>query len=181
MDNFPESVLPFLILAVFVGFRIVFMLRRQRNRRGRETDAPAVAATQKPARGFVPWEEEFRDDAAAGNAAAQTGDGDEAFSAWNLSVDDEPPVPAVPPTLPRERTPGPLAPAGPSRFPETPGPDCSASVLADPPGAPAAPGPEPSLPAGSAADPLEARFRGLPFLQRGLVWAELLGAPRGLD
>jgi hypothetical protein len=156
MKGFFNFVVPVLVVAAFMGIRIVFMLRRRRaGRQGNEGAQP------KPARGFVPWEDEFRDNSAAGNAGdggpVQTlsAGGDEGFSAWNLSVDDDPPAAAVPPRL--AEAPRPLA-AAPARF-----------------GA----APEPAPPRRQAPGP-EQRFQGLPPLQQALAWAEILGAPKGL-
>jgi hypothetical protein len=149
MERFFESLAPFLVVAAFVGIRIVFMLRRRRAGRQENEGAPP-----KPARGFVPWED---DGSAAGNAGpvkTAAADGDEAFSAWNLSVDDDPP-PRV------TEAPLPLA-AAPARFGAAP--ESRAQPRRQ------APGRRP-----------EQRFRGLPPLQQALVWAEILGAPKGLQ
>jgi hypothetical protein len=164
MEGFFDSLFPFLIIAAVVGLRIVSAVRNGRRNRSRNESVPAGAAPPKAARGFVPWEDAFRDDASGENAgpvqAVSAGD-DETFSAWNLSVDDGPPSPS----LPQMPEPGPpAAPAGRSRFPEVPGPDPFAA-------APVRPGP---------ARP-EQRFRGLSPLQRGVLWAEILAPPKGLE
>jgi hypothetical protein len=160
MEGFLESVLPVLIVAAFVGSRIVFMLKRRRAGPQRQASAPAGTAAHKPDRDFAPREDPFRDDAAAGNAGrgpVQTAPAvdDEAFSAWNLSVDDDPPRAAPSPRLPDP--PRPLA-AALTGIPEAPPP------------AQAAPKRRP-----------EQGFRGLPPAQRGVIWAEILGAPKGLQ
>ncbi|MDR0598365.1 MAG: hypothetical protein LBG14_07655 [Treponema sp.] len=167
METFLESILPVIIVAAFVGARIAFMLRRWRIRRQREENTGA--APSKAARNFASWEDEFRDAAAAGNAGdpARTAPGDEAFSAWNLSVDDGPPAQAAPERLPEP--PRPLA-AALTGLPEMPPPArfAAAPESAAPPRrpAPASPG---------------RRFTGLSPLQRGVIWAEILGAPKGLQ
>lgn len=172
MGNFLESVLPVLIAAVFVVARIVFVLRRRRLNRQRDENALVRTATQRPARGFVSWENEFRDGAAAENAgdggpapAAPAG-GDEAFSAWNLSVDDDPPAAAIPSRL--LETPRPLA-AALTGLPELPPPARFVPERA-------AQHRRPSVPASP-----DRRFRGLSSVQKGVIWAEILGAPKGLQ
>jgi hypothetical protein len=160
MEDFLDSLLPFLIITVFVGSRIVFAIRRNRDRRGSGKSAPARAAPPKAAQGFVPWEDEFRDDAFPKNAVpvrtAPVGE-DEDFSAWNLSVDDDPPSTR----LPDAPGPGPLIAAGLSRFQDAPEPDPLAA------------------PAYSNPPRPDRRFRRLSPLQQGVVWAEILGAPKG--
>jgi hypothetical protein len=156
MERFFESLFPFLVVAAFVGVRIVFMLRRRRAGRQENEGAPP-----KRARGFVPWENEFRDDSAAGNAGPVqnlSAGGDEGFSAWNLSVDD-PPAAAAPPRLPE--APLPLT-ASPARFGAMP--ERAAQPRRQAP-----------------VRRREERFRGLPPLQQAVVWAEILGAPKGLQ
>jgi hypothetical protein len=185
MESFPDSLFPVLVVAAFVGFRILLALRR-RKQQGQKQGEESVRAGSAPtkARGFVPWEDAFRDAALAGNAekggsaSAGSGNDDEAFSAWDLSVDDEPPVKAAPPKLPKA-PPGALGPltavqAGQARFPETPVP----GVLAAAPSRFAPEGPAQQRRPARAGP--EARFRGLSPLQQGVVWAEILGAPRGL-
>jgi hypothetical protein len=161
MDDFFSSLVPFLIVAAFVGVRVASLLRRRRQRKD-----SAPAAPQKPARGFVPWENESRGNALAAPAGksapvpAEPAGDDEAFSAWNLSVDESPPV--APPRLPREPLPvQPPLMAQPERM------------------APSEPVARPRRPAPAASGP-KLPFLGLPPLQRAVVWAEILGAPKGL-
>jgi hypothetical protein len=187
MKSFFDSIFPFLVVAVFVGVRIISVLRRRKNNRQRQEAAP-VAAPKKSARGFVPWEDEFRDTAVSGavgeGSPSQTASGDdddEAFSAWNLSVDDVPPAPVEPPA--------------PKRLSEAPRPGLFATApesAAQPPQPVPAPPPRPAFPMAapeSAAQPLQPapgirpnqRFRKLPPLQQAVVWAEILGTPKGLQ
>jgi hypothetical protein len=164
MESFFASLLPFLVVA-FVGVRIVFLLRRRKNNRQGQEAGPA-AAPQGSARGFAPWEDEFRDGAAiAGEGGpAQTASDDDGFSAWDLSVDDAPPVPVVdPPVLPRP--------------PEAPRP---AFAVAPPESVARPPDPEDAARRPGPGQRLEQRFRGLPPLQQAVVWGEILGAPKGL-
>jgi hypothetical protein len=177
MESFFESIFPFLVVAVFVGVRIISVARRLRNKRQQQKAAP-VAPPAKTARGFVPWEDEFREAAVAGNlgesSAAQTASGaddDEAFSAWNLSVDDTLPAPVEPPA--------------PKRLPEAPRPSLFAAAAKS---AAQLPQPVPATPE-SSAQPLrpapsprpKQRFPKLPPLQQAVVWTEILGTPRGLQ
>jgi hypothetical protein len=173
MEDFFETLFPFLLVVIVVGSRLILTVRRRN--RSRQEKRPAPAAPPRPARGFVPWEDEFRDDAPAEAGPAETAAAgeDESFSAWNLSVNDDPPAPAAPPApVPR---PG---------LPETPPPDSFAAfsarfggaaerMTAPPERMPPArtPRPAPKSP--------QLRFRGLSPLQRAVVWAELLGSPKG--
>jgi hypothetical protein len=193
MERLLDAVVPFLIFVVVI-VRIVSLFRRRKHS-GPERESPSArAAPPRAARGFIPWENEFRDAASVepsaegGLAQTAAADEDEAFSAWNLSVDDGPPAltaPAAPPRFPE--APGSdlfaAAPAAPPRFPEAPGSDPFAAAPAVPPRFPEAPGSDPSeaAHARSAPERLERRFRGLSPLQRGVIWAEILGAPRGLQ
>jgi hypothetical protein len=178
MENFLDSVFPFLIITVVVVSRVALAIGRQK--RGRQGKKPAPTAAPKPARGFVPWEDEFREGAPAEDRPAQTApvDEDEAFSAWDLSVNDEPPAPAAP-----------SAPASPSGPPEAPAPFAAASarfaveerLAAVPDRVAAVPervAPAPALPR-PAPKSAARRFRSLSPLQRAVVWAEILGAPKG--
>jgi hypothetical protein len=194
MENFLDSVLPVLIIAAVIIFRVVSAVRGVRRNPRANKGAPVKAAPPKAARGFVPWEDALSDDSSPGDTGrngdagndgpAQTapaGD-DEAFSAWNLSVDDDLPAPAsrppeippspAPPTAP---SPGP-APVGFSRFPEAPDRFAAASGglsrFAETPG---------PLAALARSAPARSKRRGLSPLQQGVVWAEILGAPKGLE
>jgi hypothetical protein len=159
MESFFNTIFLVFVIA-FVGVRIISMLRRRNNDRQRQESAAPKTAPQESARGFVPWEDEFRDNAGnaaiAGNAGeggpAQTApeDDDDGFSAWNLSVDDTPSAPVDPPA--------------PKRLPEAPRPDPDGSARRPVPGR-----------------SLERRFRSLPPLQQAVVWAEILGTPKGLQ
>jgi hypothetical protein len=193
MENFPDSVIPFLIIAAVVVFRVVSAIKGGRRNRRVNKSAPAKAAPPKAARGFVPWEDEFRDGASpgpvgrsAGNGGpAQTapaGGGDETFSAWSLSVDDDPPAPVfrppeTPPSPAPPKAPEP-GPAGLSRFPEAQ--DRFAAVSAGLSRFAETPGPGPLAAPARSAPAAGAKRRGLSALQRGVVWAEILGAPKGL-
>jgi hypothetical protein len=164
MERFLDSVFPFLVVVAFVGIRIVAMVRRRR----RHGQRSASAAPPRSPRGFVPWENEFRDSAPAGDVPAHTaavGDDEEDFSAWNLSVDDEP-LPQPPPPVP------------PPRIPEAPRLAAPALSLAVPFSPPENASPPPRR---AEPDRLTQRFRGLSPLQQGVVWAEILGVPRGLE
>jgi hypothetical protein len=170
MESFLDFVFPFLIIA-FVGLRIASALLRRKRSASRKENAPAGAAPSRAARGFVPWEDDSRDDTPTRAEAAvkrdpvhTTADDDEDFSAWNLSVDDEPPAPAAPPKV-REAFP------------------LGALIAASAP-APLVVAPESVAPPSRRVDPgchVEQRFRGLSPLQQGVVWAEILGVPRGLE
>jgi hypothetical protein len=162
MEGLFDSVFPYLFIALFVGGRILLALRSRRLRRQRGEGDSEEAAPPKTARGFVPWEDAFREEAAGkavddGPGHTASDGGDEAFSAWNLSVDDGPAGPAAPPRPP-EAPPRPSLAAAPAPFVAAP--------------EPAARRPAPAIPG--------RRFRGLPPLQQGVIWAEILGAPKGL-
>jgi hypothetical protein len=173
MESFLDSgAFPFLVVAVVVGARIVSALRRQKRRRQQENPVPV--APPKASRDVSSWEDEFREPGAAvdgdsaGSAPAQAmpDDDDEAFSAWNLSVNDDPPVP-------------PQAPEAPPKFQETlfrfPEPEAPRPVAS----IPDYPASMPTQPARQARKSPELRFPGLPPLQQSVIWAEILGKPKG--
>jgi hypothetical protein len=147
-----ESFLPFVVLIVIAGVRIVAMVRRRaRNREQGQRDLPGPqpvpgGVPQKGAGGFHPWEDEYRDPAGLGDPD------DDEFSAWSLSIDNEEPV-----ELPKK------VPAVPSETVKA-----AASV------------PEPANRPLPARHGIESRIRLLPPLQQGVVWAEILGTPKGL-
>jgi hypothetical protein len=176
-----------LFVIAFIVLRIVSAVLRRRRR-----DQSAGAAPSKAARGFAPWAEESQGKAPMVRAVP---DEDEDFSAWNLSVEDDPPpapsrtaelpgpepLPANRSRLPEMPGAGPAPGTGPalsglSRLSETPEPAQSGlsrfpeTPETDPPGA-----------VRSARIRPEQRLRRLSPLQRGLVWAELLGPPKGLE
>ncbi|MDR1249596.1 MAG: hypothetical protein LBK63_09865 [Treponema sp.] len=182
MENFLDTVFPFLLISVVVVSRVALAIRRRN--RGRQGSSSAPAAPSKPARGFVLWEEEFREPAPAENSPAQTGTGgddddDDGFSAWDLSVNEEPSIP--PPLLPKAPPPAPVTAVrfgavaerlamAPNRTPP------ALDRVAAPPEPIAA---DPERPLRPAPKAPEQCFRGLSPLQQAVVWAELLGAPKG--
>jgi hypothetical protein len=178
MEKFFDNLFPFLMVAVVLGSRLVLTLWRRNRKRQEKSSVPAAAP--KPARGFVPWEDEFRDPAPAEDVPVETAAGDdEAFSAWNLSVNDDPPAPVSPPTPA-----APPLPASRPSLPETPLPTpftaasarfgAATERLAAPPERM-----PPAQTARPAAKSPHLRFRGLSPLQQAVVWAELLGSPKG--
>jgi hypothetical protein len=188
MENFLDTLFPFLVITVVLVSRVALALRR-RNRNRQKTPA----APPKPARGFVPWEDEFREKAPAEDAPVQTGaadeddDEDEAFSAWNLSVDDPP---ASPPVSPEAPPPAPLTAVrlAPERLATVPdqatavldrGAAVLDHVLDRGAAVPERPATDPARPLKPASKAPEQRFRGLSPLQQAVVWTEILGAPRG--
>jgi hypothetical protein len=183
MDNFPDNLFPFLMVAIVLGVRVILTLRRRN--RGRQGKSSVPTAAPKPARGFVPWEDEFREDAPVKDTPVQTvaADEDEAFSAWDLSVNDDSPAPAVSPGPPEPPSPVPIA-AVSARFVAerlTPVPNRAEAVperlAAAPERLTAAPARLPRPVSKSSAQ----RFRTLLPLQRAVVWAEILGAPKGFQ
>jgi hypothetical protein len=179
MEDFFEILFPFLMVAIVVGSRLVLTLRRRN--RDRQEKSPVPAAPPKAARGFVPWEDEFREAAPVEDPAETVApDEDESFSAWDLSVNDDPPVPA---TLP--------VPASRPSLPETPPPasftavsarfGAAAERLTVVPDRLAAPQERifPARISRPAPESPKLRFRGLSSLQQAVVWAEILGVPRG--
>jgi hypothetical protein len=185
MEDFFETLFPFLMVAVVLGSRLFLMIRRRN--RGRQEKRPAPAAPPKSARGFVPWEDESREAAPAKDGPAQpaAADEDESFSAWNLSVDDAPAAPPAPvsrPSLPETPPPDPFA-ALSARF----GGAAERLAAASPDRATLAldrvAAPPERVPPARASRPApkspQLRFRGLSPLQQAVVWAEILGAPKG--
>jgi hypothetical protein len=180
MEDFLDTLVPFLLVALVLGSRIVLTLRRRN--RGRQEKSPVTAAPPKPARGFVPWEDEFREPAPAKDTPVQTvaADEDEAFSAWDLSVNDDSPAPVSPPGPQEPSSPAPFA-AVSARFGAT---ERQAAAPSDrmAPWDRAAAAPESAVPAlfpRSAPKSLPQRFSGLSPLQQAVVWAEIFGAPKG--
>jgi hypothetical protein len=186
MERFAGSLLPFLIIVVVVLRGVFFLIGRGNSQRSRKN---SDASPPKAARSFASWEDEFRDEAFLGANVRFAPEEDEGFSAWNLSVDEEPPPPPAPSRVlePSGRS---SFPSGPARFPETSKAD---PALSGPPRFPETPktDPAPSDPprlfetpkpreARRSAGP-EQRLRYLPPLQQGLVWAEILGRPKGLE
>jgi hypothetical protein len=188
LSKLTDSLLPIIVLVVIAGARILTTLRRRaRNRdQSQDTAGPAAIPVAEP---------EAPDD-----------DDDEAFSAWSLSVHDEPvpePAPAAPPKA---------ADAAPSLFtalsavssvqvsgeipawlqptpqPIPPAESQPTELLASAAAVMEARTPETGdegtrpLPAyrRNPVGSVESRIRSLPPLQQGVVWAEILGTPKGL-
>jgi hypothetical protein len=171
VEEFLNSFFPILILIAVVAFRMVSMVKRRKRKQEQKTD-----------RGFNPWAN--NPPPSPGPAAAvlhteQAPTQEEEFSAWNLSVDeDTPPKPAPVPPRPEPRpteirltvlseqlpaeTPAPVAELLENYAPEV--------VKADIPGEAS-----PDTP-----NPVVNRIRSLPSLQQGIIWAEILGTPKGL-
>jgi hypothetical protein len=192
MEIFFNSLFPFFVIA-FVGVRILSLIRRRKNKQQQE--GGRATAPKKSARGFVPWEDEFRDTVGAGNTVvsgklresspAQTAsdddDDDEAFSAWNLSVDDAP-APVEPLPAPKRLSDA----LRPSLFAAAP------ESATQPPRPVPAPATRPVFPMTTpenTAQPMrpvpaprpKQRFSNLLPLQQAVVWAEILGTPKGLQ
>jgi hypothetical protein len=171
MDRFLDSELfPFIVVIAIVAFRIVSMARRQKRKRQRQESAPASAPSPAP----VPVAQ-----------AMPADDEEETFSAWNLSVNDDPPapVPAAPrrvrETLPRFLETPPLVPEAPQHIPEaSPRFLAEPRVPAAPSGFPETPAPDRAASTRPAKKPAR-RLSGLSPLQQGVVWAEILGKPKG--
>jgi hypothetical protein len=145
MESFFDSpIFPFVIVTAIVAVRIVSMvLRRKRGRQQQESAARAAPAPVVQARA---------DD-----------DDDETFSAWRLSVNDDPPAPVAPVLPPRRVL------EAPPRVPVAPVPKTAPDRMA------------PQRPASQRpAQKPARRAPGLSPLQQGVVWAEILGAPKGL-
>ena len=171
-SNLLGSILPIIIFVVIAGARILTSMRRQARKRDQG---------QK---------EEYRDPASPVTIEdaerGDTGDDDE-FSAWSLSVNDgETPAPAkpaeLPGVLPRETKKASVC----TDLLST----ASVSVSGEIPAWLQSPSP-PVPPAESIAQPPEprnpqtvgsvaSRIRLLPPLQQGVIWAEILGTPKGL-
>jgi hypothetical protein len=214
MDKFLNTVLPFIFVAVVVGVRIISGIRRQKRNQAQKGEPTGAQKTTD--RGFKPWEDEYRDPnsaVAAGEAERKTpqaapaddDDDDEAFSAWNLSVNDDPPAtPANPPPAkaasPKPMDPGASAPSlftalssvsavsasreipawltssPESRLPDTLSPTAVQENSIPNPGDGGMPTPPP-VPRQTA---LANRLRNLSPLQQGVIMAELFGPPKGL-
>jgi hypothetical protein len=142
MESFLDSSLfPFLVIIVVAGVNIVLRIGRLRRGRQQQESAPEPVAQAMP------------DD----------GDDEASFSAWDLSVNDEPAPPRrVLEALPRVPVSQPGIPVVPPDIPEAPVQTAAPDPMAPPPVSP------------------EQRFSGLSPLQKGVVWAEILGAPKGL-
>ncbi|MDR1128462.1 MAG: hypothetical protein LBL20_04045 [Treponema sp.] len=205
-----DSILENLPYAVIIGIAIVIQIARlfigksgkRQQQRGRAEERPEAAVYREP-----PPE---RLEASAYRDYGEDEDGDEAFSAWNLSVDDEPeqaaPAPPAPAVAPRPVSvpfSTPLFVPDSGSFPDLPSapssgpfPGLSAGL---PSGAenlepgPYFPAPESGLsPGGGAQYAGQGRARParragfperldyLPPLKRAVVLAEILGRPKGL-
>ncbi|GHV31854.1 hypothetical protein AGMMS4952_21240 [Spirochaetia bacterium] len=169
-----------------------------------------TAPPQKDTGGFHPWQDEYRDPSSpvtieAAEQESLDDDGDE-FSAWSLSINDEEtakPVPSTPP----ERTPdtkkasifttlsstssvpvsgeipawlqSPVQPVPPAQsYAEASVPVAAGMENRAPEAAPGDGGSPDRRP--SAHPGVESYIRSLPPLQQGIVWAEILGIPKGL-
>jgi hypothetical protein len=177
LSKLTDSFLPLIVLIVIAGTRILMTVRRQARKRDQERNPEEEPASP------VTIEE------------AEQADPDDEFSAWSLSVNDEEPE-----ELPADTKSASLFTAlsstssvpvsgeipawlqSPSR-PEAPPPaEASVSVAAVMENrAPetAGDGRSPGLPP-SYRHGVESRIRSLPPLQQGVVWAEILGTPKGL-
>jgi type II secretory pathway pseudopilin PulG len=187
LSKLTDSILPIIVLAVIAGVRIITMVRRQARNRDQ---------SQKQEDGAQSFQDEYRDPASPVTIEeAEREDPDDEFSAWSLSVNDDEPVPAVPSkpaelpaadsknvsvftalsstsSVPVSRE----IPAwllSPSQPPEPRPTEAPVSVTE---------GLETRVPAAAAGDGglLGSRIRSLPPLQQGIVWAEILGTPKGL-
>ncbi|GHV75168.1 hypothetical protein AGMMS49940_24700 [Spirochaetia bacterium] len=183
LSKLTDSIFPIIALIVIAGVRILpKVLRRQvrnRDQGQKHKDAPQLfqeESPQKGVRGFQPWEDEYRDPASSVTIeeVEQEFMDDDNFSAWNLSVNDEAPA-----------KPAPVVPSKPAELPAwlqstvqpaAPQPTEASTSIAE-----AVAGDGGALSRQSTArHRVESRIRSLPPLQQGIVWAEILGAPKGL-
>jgi hypothetical protein len=189
LSKLADSFLPFIVLIVIAGTRIFAMVRRQaRNReqsQRREEGAFQDGAPQKDIRVFHPWEDEYREKAEADND-----DDNEEFSAWSLSVNEgapektapvTPPKPAPPPArpVPAETENASVFTGLSSTSPVPVSGEIPAWLQSPAQPLEARPTETRALEAAAAAS-VENRIRSLPPLQQGVVWAEILGTPKGL-
>jgi hypothetical protein len=163
----------FPILIAVAALRIVSTVKRRKRKQEQKTD-----------RGFNPW---ANNPPASPSPAAvlhteQAPTQEEEFSAWNLSVDeDAPPKPAPEPPRPASRSAEIRLAVFPAKLPtETPAPVAavpenytSEIVKVGDTGISG----ELSL---DTPNPVVNRIRSLPALQQGIIWAEILGTPKGL-
>jgi hypothetical protein len=193
MDPFSkltDSSLPLIIFAAIAGVRIITMIRRRVKKRAADATKEETPPT-KP-RGFRPFALETAEEQARQPAQSDPDDDDEEeFSAWSLSINDEPP-PAAPSkpvvakadsifTALSSTSAVPISGEVPAWLqPPVRSAELSASAAetrVSEPGA--AGGGEPanrSVPAAGAGS----RRRSLPPLQQAVIWAEILGTPKGL-
>jgi hypothetical protein len=204
LSKLTDSILPIIVLVVIAGARIITRVMRQardRNQSQKQEDgAQPDEPPQKGVQGVQPWEDEYRDPAGPVTIEeAEQADPDDEFSAWSLSVDDEEsvnPAPVVP-SKPAEisvftalsstsavpvsrevpawlQSPPTEAPAAVTEAVEAPAPEAAAGDGGLP---------DRLLPAlhgnRRIAGAVESRIRSLPPLQQGIVWAEILGTPKG--
>jgi cytoskeletal protein RodZ len=195
LSKLTDSFFPIIVLIVVVGVRIFTSIRRQVRNREQSQKREAGNPVETGVRGFNPWENRDTEGPAAIEAAEQKDpdDVDDAFSAWSLSVSDEEPVKPAPaiPSKPAE-LPGDTknvsvftALSSPSSVPvsgEVPAWLTSPSLAGMGNHTPETVGDDgsPNPPPVCHGNPVTNRIRSLPPLQQGLVWAEILGTPKGL-
>ncbi|MDR2739820.1 MAG: hypothetical protein LBB68_08335 [Treponema sp.] len=172
MERFLSSFFPILILIAVVALRIVSMVKRRKRKQEQKTD-----------RGFNPW---ANNPPAPPNPAAvlhteQALNQEEEFSAWNLSVDEYiPPKPVPVPTMPEPRSGEIRLAVFPAKLPvETPAPVITVPEDYVPETAKAGDSGISGEVCSDTPNPVVSRIRSLPALQQGIIWAEILGTPKG--
>jgi hypothetical protein len=173
VEEFLDSFFPILILIAVAVFRILSMVNRRKRKPVRKTN-----------RGFQPWANNNPPASPPSPVVVRTEQApsrEEEFSAWNLSVDEEaPPEPAPVSPLPEPRP----AEIRMAVFPAMLPPETPAPAAAVPDYAPEiAEAGDDSIPGEAFPDtpaPVVSRTRSLPPLQQGIIWAEILGTPKGL-
>jgi hypothetical protein len=169
VEDFLGSFFPGLVFAVIIAVRVISALKGRKRKQEQRTD-----------RGFHLWANTLPASPGSAPVVPHTEprpNREEEFSAWNLSVDEdvppksapEPPRPEprlaeirpmVPPAKPPRETPEPIAAAAENYAPEIA---------------------EAGIPGEASRDtPVVNRVRSLSSLQQGFIWAEILGAPKGL-
>jgi hypothetical protein len=154
-----ESSLSIIILAIIAGVRLVLYLRKRAENRAENRQPPPLDGIE---------------DIEAEGVALAGIEGDDEFSAWNLSVEPQKPVPppvrkvvfspaVLPPVFPEA---APLPVSAPDPEPQS-RPGKTAPVLG---------GTRPLKAAGSFWEKLGA----LPPLRQGVILSEILGSPKGL-
>jgi cbb3-type cytochrome oxidase subunit 3 len=147
-----SSFLPFIVLFLVLAAQIRSAIRRQR--RNREDQARVSPETPAEENRPVPI------------AAAE--EDEEAFSAWNLSVKEEEPPPEPKPIPKPVSLFKPLFPIAP------------VMAVPDAGAPPAAKRPPDQPPVRERRRKRAELFGSLPPLQQGILWAEILGPPKGL-
>jgi hypothetical protein len=162
MDEIFENILPLLPILVILAFRFIFSKKRRAGARGGEEPALSPRDTGNEA-GQTPnaaLREEFREEPYSGVNVDYEDDGgpDEEFSAWDLPVNSE-----VPPPEPEELPPPPVK------------TEIFLPVIEE------AEVPSPSPEKSKPVTVFSGNLARLSPLRQAVVWAEILGSPKGLQ